>query len=167
MSTVETPYYYAESFRHLFDRFKNQLYGFVLVIVRQPYIAEEITLDIFFKLWLGREILHEINDLDEHVFHLSRFTVRNHVSKEHWFVERYLAEYREELLMRSIWEELKIRPVEYAVDWEGMYGQMNLRRGDDGFSEDRRARIMVRIATVFFLLMAAALAYFSIKMAGG
>ena len=178
MSTVERPYYYAEtSFQHFFDRFKDQLYGFVLVIVRQPHIAEEITLDIFFRFWLCREILHGVSDLEGHIFamarsrtlhylqraghdlkllpdlhdqgvaegglrgayplvsdydrlvqeamellsparrqvyqlsqesglsykeiaqrlRLSRFTVRNHLSKGVWFVQRYLAEHGIEL----------------------------------------------------------------------
>jgi DNA-directed RNA polymerase specialized sigma24 family protein len=164
MAIVETPYYYPEnSFRYLFDRFKNQLYGFVLGMVRQPYTAEEITLDIFFELWLRREILHEVSDLEEHVFHLSRFTVRNHLSKGQWFVERYQAEHGEELLMRGLWDELKIQPVEYPVDWEWMYGRMNRRGGEDGVGEERRARILVRVAIVFFLLMAAVAAYFSVK----
>jgi len=178
MSTVETPCYYTErSFQHFFDHFKDQLYGFVLVIVRKPHIAEEITLDIFFRFWLCREILHGVSDLEGHIFamarsrtlhylrkaghdlkrlpdlhdtgvaeggfegahplvsdydrlvqealellspprrqvyqlshesglsykeiaqrlHLSRFTVKNHLSKGVWFVQRYLAEHGIEL----------------------------------------------------------------------
>jgi hypothetical protein len=58
---------------------------------------------------------------------------------------------------------LKIQPVEYPVDWEWMYGRMNRRGGEDGVGEERRARILVRAAIVFFLLMAAVAAYLSIK----
>jgi RNA polymerase sigma factor (sigma-70 family) len=177
MSTVEKAYYAETSFQHFFDHFKDQLYGFVLVIVRQPHIAEEITLDIFFRLWLCREILHGVSDPEGHIFamarsrtlhylqkashdlkllpdlhdpgvaegslggayplvsdydrlvqealellsparrqvyqlsqesglsykeiaqrlHLSRFIVRNHLSKGEWFVQRYLAEHGIEL----------------------------------------------------------------------
>ena len=108
--------------------------------------------------------------------------------------------------MRGLWEQLKIRPVEYPVDWDSMSRRMNqreedllalqqrkegaflhpagLRMGQDvaeGYGKERPVGIngtgeedaeerwsgvwVMRVIVICLLVMAAAAAYFSIKMA--
>ena len=72
MSTDEHPYFSDESFKRLFDNYKNRLYGYVLAIARSPYTAEEITQEIFIKLWLCRDVLHKVDNLDGYIFTMAR-----------------------------------------------------------------------------------------------
>jgi RNA polymerase sigma-70 factor (ECF subfamily) len=81
MSTAEHPFFTDESFKRLFDSYKNRLYGYVLAIARSPYVAEEITQEIFIKLWLCRDILHEVGNLDGYIFTIARHRTLNHLRK--------------------------------------------------------------------------------------
>src|ERR1700722_16294202 len=81
MSTDEHPYFSDESFKRLFDNYKNRLYGYVLAIARSPYTAEEITQEIFIKLWLCRDVLHKVDNLDGYIFTMARNGTLNHLRK--------------------------------------------------------------------------------------
>ena len=81
MSTDEHPYFNDESFKRLFDNYKNRLYGYVLAIARSPYTAEEITQEIFIKLWLCRDVLHKVDNLDGYIFTMARNGTLNHLRK--------------------------------------------------------------------------------------
>ena len=81
MSIPEQPFFSDESFKRLFDNYKNRLYGYVLAIARSPYTAEEITQEIFIKLWLCRDILHEVDNLDGYIFTIARNKTLNHLRK--------------------------------------------------------------------------------------
>ena len=70
-----------ESFKRLFDSYKNRLYGYVMAIARSPYVAEEITQEIFIKLWLCRDLLHEVGNLDGYIFTIARNRTLNHLRK--------------------------------------------------------------------------------------
>jgi RNA polymerase sigma-70 factor (family 1) len=70
-----------DSFKRLFDSYKNRLYGYVLAVAHSPYIAEEITQEIFIKLWLCRDILHQVNNLDGYIFTIARNKTLNHLRK--------------------------------------------------------------------------------------
>ncbi|HVU54330.1 MAG TPA: RNA polymerase sigma-70 factor [Puia sp.] len=69
------------SFKRLFDSYKNRLYGYVLAITHSPYTAEEITQEIFIKLWLCRDILHQVDSLDGYIFTIARNKTLNHLRK--------------------------------------------------------------------------------------
>lgn len=69
------------SFRRLFDGYKNRLYGYVLAITHSTYIAEEITQEIFIKLWLCRDILGQVENLDGYIFTIARNKTLNHLRK--------------------------------------------------------------------------------------
>lgn len=58
----------------IFEKYKKRIYVYVLTIVKSPFLAEEITQEIFIKLWLYRDKLQEISNLDGFIFKM----VRNH-----------------------------------------------------------------------------------------
>lgn len=70
-----------DAFKRLFDSYKNRLYGYVMAIAHSPYIAEEITQEIFIKLWLCRDILHQVDNLDGYIFTIARNKTLNHLRK--------------------------------------------------------------------------------------
>ena len=44
-------------FRKLFETYKNRVFGYVYAIVKSHHSAEEITQELFIKLWTSRELL--------------------------------------------------------------------------------------------------------------
>jgi RNA polymerase sigma-70 factor (ECF subfamily) len=52
------------AFRMFYDLYWEKLYNYLMRIIKSPEIAEEIVIDIFLKLWTGRELLQDIRHLD-------------------------------------------------------------------------------------------------------
>ena len=72
MKSEEQKQFSANAFNCLFDSYKNHIYGYVLAIAHSPYAAEEITQEIFIKLWLCRDLLHEIKNMDGYIFAIAK-----------------------------------------------------------------------------------------------
>jgi RNA polymerase sigma-70 factor (ECF subfamily) len=68
-------------FKCLFDIYKNRLYGYVLTLTHSPYIAEEITQEIFIKLWLCRDTLGGLNNPEAYLFSMARNKTLNYLRK--------------------------------------------------------------------------------------
>ncbi|MGV3764516.1 MAG: RNA polymerase sigma factor [Chitinophagaceae bacterium] len=50
------------AFELFFSRYRDKLYQYLLLVTKSSEIAEEITMDIFLKLWAGRELLTQITE---------------------------------------------------------------------------------------------------------
>lgn len=81
MTTPECPIFVDQSFKCLFDNYKSRVYGYVLTITRSPYAAEELTQEIFIKLWLSRDLLREVDNIDGYIFAIARNKTLNHLRK--------------------------------------------------------------------------------------
>jgi RNA polymerase sigma-70 factor (family 1) len=81
MSSEERPQFSDDPFKRLFDSYKNRVYGYVMAITHSPYSAEEITQEIFIKLWLCRDLLHEVENLDGYIFTIARNRTLNYLRK--------------------------------------------------------------------------------------
>lgn len=68
-------------FAVVFDTYKDRIYGFLLSLVKRPSMAEELTQDILIKLWLCRDILGEVKNLDGYIFTIARNKALNHLRK--------------------------------------------------------------------------------------
>ncbi|OKS87472.1 RNA polymerase sigma factor [Mucilaginibacter polytrichastri] len=68
-------------FDSIFNIYKKRVYFYVLTIVKSPFSAEEITQEIFIKLWLYRDKLNEINNLDGFIFKIVKNHALNHLRK--------------------------------------------------------------------------------------
>ena len=60
-----------EAFRTLFDRYHGRLFQYILKIIKSKEAAEEITMDVFLKLWLSRDMMTEIQNLDAFLFRVA------------------------------------------------------------------------------------------------
>ena len=69
------------TFDLIFEKYKKRIYAYVLTIVKSAFTAEEITQEIFIKLWLCQDKLHEIDNLDGFVFKIVRNQALNYVRK--------------------------------------------------------------------------------------
>ncbi|MGN6510834.1 MAG: RNA polymerase sigma-70 factor [Chitinophaga sp.] len=52
------------AFRQFYDLYWAKLYNYLIRIIKSPEITEEMVIDIFLKLWTGRELLLNIHHLD-------------------------------------------------------------------------------------------------------
>lgn len=53
-----------KAFQQLFEWHYGKLYNYLLRVTKSKEIAEEIAIDIFVKLWIGREFIQDIRHLD-------------------------------------------------------------------------------------------------------
>ncbi len=52
------------AFRTLFENHRNKLYNYLFRITKSREIAEEIVIDVFLKLWTGRDLIVEIKNIE-------------------------------------------------------------------------------------------------------
>ncbi len=72
-----------ETFTSLFEAYKERLFGYVLAVAHSRYTAEEITQEIFLKLWLCRHDLHLVENPEAYLFTIARNKTLNHLRKAH------------------------------------------------------------------------------------
>lgn len=51
------------AFGLIFERYRNRLFTYLVKVTKSREISEEIVLDVFLKIWTGREIVKEIDNL--------------------------------------------------------------------------------------------------------
>jgi len=70
-----------ETFTSLFYSCKERLFSYVLAVSHSRYIAEEITQEIFLKLWLFRHHLNMVENPEAYLFTIARNKTLNHLRK--------------------------------------------------------------------------------------
>lgn len=60
-------------FNLIFEKYRNRLFAYLFKITKSKESAEEIVLDVFLKLWHGREIIHAIEKLDAFLFRVAYY----------------------------------------------------------------------------------------------
>ena len=71
----------SKAFKAIFDRYWNIVYRFTGLYLMDNYEKEEITQQVFIKLWEKRELLDEEKDLDGLLFIITRNLIFNHIRK--------------------------------------------------------------------------------------
>jgi RNA polymerase sigma-70 factor (ECF subfamily) len=64
-----------KAFRHLFEKYADNIYGVAYNYTKSAEVAEEVTQDVFVKLWLKRKNLESIQSLESYLFIIAR----NHI----------------------------------------------------------------------------------------
>ena len=80
-----------EIFTNLFYTCKERLFGYALAVSHSHYAAQEITQEIFLKLWLVRDRLATIDNGEAWLFTIARNKVLNYLRKTH-YDDKLLAE---------------------------------------------------------------------------
>jgi RNA polymerase sigma-70 factor (ECF subfamily) len=52
------------AFNSLFERYKDRIYNYLFKITKSSEVSEEIVIDIFVKIWVGRELMNQIQNLE-------------------------------------------------------------------------------------------------------
>lgn len=70
-----------EAFSRFFHFFKNKVYSFSLSFTHSTEVAEEITQDVFIKLWTSRESLLEIENIEAWMSTITKNLCFNYLKK--------------------------------------------------------------------------------------
>lgn len=60
-----------KAFQSLFEAYRSRLYHYMLGIVKSAEVAEELVMDVFMKIWMGRELATQIENLDAFLFRIA------------------------------------------------------------------------------------------------
>lgn len=60
-----------KAFKTLFTTHYDQLRNYIFLITKSKQVAEELTMDVFLKIWLGREIIPQIEKFDAFLFRVA------------------------------------------------------------------------------------------------
>lgn len=84
------------AFSQLYRMHYEKIFSFLCSLLKDQYLAEEITQDVFFRLWVNREALDkDIPILEPYLFTLARNTVNN-FHKRKAIEDNYLKSLEEE-----------------------------------------------------------------------
>lgn len=70
------------AFRQLFEMFTPGLLRFSFTILKKKELSEEVVSDVFFKVWVHRSKMPEIENFKAYLFTSSRNTALNYLDKE-------------------------------------------------------------------------------------
>src|ERR1044072_668973 len=61
-----------KAMRQLFAIYRNRLFLYITRITKSEQIAEELVMDVFMKIWTGKEMLAEVQNIDAYLFRIAR-----------------------------------------------------------------------------------------------
>ena len=85
------------AFKTLFEKYRNKLYYYLLHITKSREVAEEIVMDVFLKLWLGKELAREIDQFDAFLFRVAQNKAIDFLRSAN----------RDHTLRHFVWEEMQ------------------------------------------------------------
>ena len=71
-----------QSFRWVYDRCHPQVYGFSLKLLKSPTAAEEVTSDVFVRLWKKRAVVDPDRTLSPLLFKITKDLAWNYLKRE-------------------------------------------------------------------------------------
>lgn len=83
------------SFRRLFDQYRNKIFSIAWKITGVRSAAEDVVQEVFIKLWMNKERLAEVENLDAYVNTITRNHILNNLRKvayEQTFLEDLIRE---------------------------------------------------------------------------
>lgn len=61
-----------QAFKLFFNVYRDRLFVFIDNFIRSKEVAEELVLDVFVKIWVGREMLPQIEDVRAFLYRIAR-----------------------------------------------------------------------------------------------
>lgn len=93
-----------ESFKRLFNAYNKRLFNYISTIIKSQQVAEEIVMDVFLKIWLGKEIITQIDN-----FHAFLFRVAHNKS-----IDFLRSAARDSKFKDLLWEQMQLSGYEKA-----------------------------------------------------
>ncbi|MBA2561605.1 MAG: hypothetical protein H0V14_01575 [Chitinophagaceae bacterium] len=60
-----------KAFKSLFDTYRSRLFYYISRFVKSDQVAEELVMDVFLKIWMGRELVKQIENFDAFLFRVA------------------------------------------------------------------------------------------------
>jgi RNA polymerase sigma-70 factor (family 1) len=60
-----------KAFRALFASYYEQLYRYIFGFIKSKQVSEELVMDVFLKIWLGRDLIPQIEKFDAFLFRVA------------------------------------------------------------------------------------------------
>lgn len=60
-----------KAFRDLFGKYYGQLYQYIFGFIKSKQVSEELVMDVFLKIWLGRDLITQIEKFDAFLFRVA------------------------------------------------------------------------------------------------
>ena len=61
----------AKAFKTIFDTYRTRLHYYIFGFVKSGQVTEELVMDVFMKLWTGREMIAQIENFDGFLFRVA------------------------------------------------------------------------------------------------
>lgn len=62
---------HENAFRTLFEQYYEQLYNYIFGFIKSKQVTEELVMDVFLKIWLGKELIPQIEKFDAFLFRVA------------------------------------------------------------------------------------------------
>lgn len=69
------------AFKEIYDKYCNRLFGFILTLIHSQDAAEDITQELFMKIWINRHTLNEVENTERYVFTMAKNMTLNYIRK--------------------------------------------------------------------------------------
>jgi len=60
-----------KAFKVLFDTYHKRLFYYISNFIKSELVAEELVMDVFMKIWMGRDLAIQINNFDAFLFRIA------------------------------------------------------------------------------------------------
>jgi RNA polymerase sigma-70 factor (ECF subfamily) len=87
-----------QAFKTLFEKYRAKLYAYLKSITKSPEVSEEIVMDVFLKIWIGRKTAVEIAQFDSFLFRIAHNKA----------IDFLRALQRDQTLCKLVWEEIQV-----------------------------------------------------------
>lgn len=69
------------AFARLFEKYRDKVYTLGMSLTRSEFLAEEITQEVFLKLWLHKDQLHEVRHFNAYLRTMARNAAFNYLKR--------------------------------------------------------------------------------------
>lgn len=60
-----------KAFKTLFNTYRNRLFYYISRFIKSEQVAEELVMDVFMKIWMGKDLVTQINNFDAFLFRIA------------------------------------------------------------------------------------------------
>lgn len=93
-----------EAFKCLFAAYYQRLFNFTSTLIKSNQVAEEVVMDVFLKIWLGKEIITQVDNFNSFLFRMAH-------NKS---VDFLRSASKDPVLRNMLWDEMQFSGSDYA-----------------------------------------------------
>lgn len=91
----------VDAFKQLYEQYYSRVVAFIVGMIKQEDIANDLAQDVFVSLWLGRKRLDISQNLQNYIFVASRNAAINYLKKEFAHVHEQIETVQEKIYVES------------------------------------------------------------------